>query len=482
MEGEGLPFGYTQRQKRSHAQMQADDRSASPTWRYHPFSDNHAPTRTGIPLFDDYAQGPRYERQAPAYPDYDPTAYPDYEPTYRYDPFDTRRTPAFEPSDQSPHPPFEHPPSASDVYSRTGGLHLPRVENMASPAPRRFAGDGFDYRRPVHSAREQDVASVDLSREEERMTIDLSGDDDIIDLTADDSGYGASQQDYSGGQHGNNDQQDLPGRGRARGNNRGPRLPRGMDIIIDLDNGDEDWMVDPPEPGSPEIEFISSRTLHPPRLPPIAHGGNNDGDDVQFVRENALPEEVRRRNREREVDNVMDLFGTLNGHFTHLRAQVDRFNSQVNRTANRFHEPIVPNRGRGHAHVRVGGFVAPIMDFDVIGFDMGPRGRQAEPPPTYDAPEKAPEGFTRSPDEEGALVCPNCGDELCVGENEVKKQVWVVKACGHVYCGECTTNRAAKRTTKGKERPTNTNPFKLCVVESCDKHVSHKKSMIQVFM
>jgi hypothetical protein len=279
-----------------------------------------------------------------------------------------------------------------------------------------------------------------------------------------------------------------------------------MDIIIDLDNGDEEWNVDAPAPGqapsSPEIEFISSRTIPGGRRPhgslsPLPNGlprDNSDGDEeVEFLRANALPEhEQRRRQANEQMDNVLDLF-TLNGRFTHLRAQIERFHDQVNRTRTQFgnqQEPVAPSRSasRGRApHIRVGvgAFMAPVMDFEMVGFEIGPRGgREAPPPPpTYTAPPKAPEGFTRSPEEDGgALVCPNCEDELCVGGDETKRQVWIVKGCGHVYCGECTTNRSLKRSAKGKERPANTLPFKTCVVDGCDKNVTNKKSMIQVFL
>jgi hypothetical protein len=300
---------------------------------------------------------------------------------------------------------------------------------MASAVPRRYAGDGFDYRRPVSSAaREQDAGSVDLTGDE-GTPIDLSG-DDVIDLTADDSGYGASQDGNSGRQQGNHEEQN-----RGPGTNNGaPRLPRGMDIIIDLDNGEEEWREATPaaEPGSPDIEFISSRQLSPRPVP--RQRFNLDEDEVEFLHENALPadEARRRRDRERERDSVLDIFGA---RFTHLRVQVDRFNEQINRTANRLHEPIVPNR-RGHAHIHVGTFVPPIMDFDAVAFDLGARVRVVDPPPpTYEAPPKAQEGFTRSPEEEGELVCPNCGEELCVDGDDVKRQVWIVKGCGHV--GSC---------------------------------------------
>jgi hypothetical protein len=336
---------------------------------------------------------------------------------------------------------------------------------MASSATRRFAGDGFDYRRPAGSAQQsQATASVDLTGDDdmdEDDTIHVRQDNNVIDLTADDSGYGASHD----GQipHQAREQRRERERQREqqeshshRNRRHAPRLPRGMDIIIDLDNGDEEWNVDAPAPGqapsSPEIEFISSRTIPGGRRPhgslsPLPNGlprDNSDGDEeVEFLRANALPEhEQRRRQANEQMDNVLDLF-TLNGRFTHLRAQIERFHDQVNRTRTQFgnqQEPVAPSRSasRGRApHIRVGvgAFMAPVMDFEMVGFEIGPRGgREAPPPPpTYTAPPKAPEGFTRSPEEDGgALVCPNCEDELCVGGDETKRQVWIVKGCGHV--------------------------------------------------
>ncbi|KAJ4362580.1 hypothetical protein N0V83_010674 [Neocucurbitaria cava] len=454
--------------------MEGHERSASPAWTFN----------TRQPSLSFHSSLPLYRGR-------------DYEPPPHYYNYDERRTPAFEPSTRfssiyepinlGHEPPTDRPASTSALGPNTSGLHFPRIENMASSAPRRFAGDGLDYRRPISSARELDA--VDLTREEE--AIDLSRDEDVIDLTADDSGYGASQDGNNTGSH------EIDGGGENANRSRrteigAPRLPRGMDIIIDLDNGEEQWrMASPPvaepEPASPEIEYISSRRIDQPRRPPMFGRSNSDGDEVEFVRENALPQEEVRRRRNQEIDNVMDLLGTMNGRFTHLRAQVDRFNAQVNRTADRFRRgPIPPPRGapRAHAHVRIGAFMAPALDFEMVGFDIGMPGVRAQepPPPTYEAPERAPEGFTRSPEEADVLVCPNCGDELCVGEDEVKRQVWIAKGCGHVYCGECTTNRSVKRSAKGKERPTRTKPFKDCQVEGCGKNVANKKSMIQIFL
>ena len=51
---------------------------------------------------------------------------------------------------------------------------------------------------------------------------------------------------------------------------------------------------------------------------------------------------------------------------------------------------------------------------------------------TYDPPSPAEAGFTRSPAEDDILVCPHCNNELGTGEDEEKRQVWVIKSCGHV--------------------------------------------------
>jgi hypothetical protein len=71
------------------------------------------------------------------------------------------------------------------------------------------------------------------------------------------------------------------------------------------------------------------------------------------------------------------------------------------------------------------------MDYNLVGFDLG--GGFAEPPaPKYEPPPPAEKGFTRSPEEDEEVVCPNCGDELAIGKDETKQQIWVVKTCGHV--------------------------------------------------
>ena len=86
------------------------------------------------------------------------------------------------------------------------------------------------------------------------------------------------------------------------------------------------------------------------------------------------------------------------------------------------------------------------MDFGMAAFDMG-LGEPARPPtPKYEAPPPPEKGFTRSPGEDEEVVCPNCGDELGVSEEETKAQVWVIKACGHV--SRCYVASFLSRTIK----------------------------------
>ncbi|RDW63163.1 putative RING finger domain protein [Aspergillus mulundensis] len=63
---------------------------------------------------------------------------------------------------------------------------------------------------------------------------------------------------------------------------------------------------------------------------------------------------------------------------------------------------------------------------------------QLEPSPerdrrrdTYKPPSPAPEGFTRSAEEDDVAICPNCDEELGKGD-ELKQQIWISKPCGHV--------------------------------------------------
>jgi hypothetical protein len=276
--------------------------------------------------------------------------------------------------------------------------------------------------------------------------------EDVVDLTADDAPMDWPVRNDRPAHNEHRPRFQPPGAGRPQ-NNDAPRLPRGMAGIIDLDNGEEAWTVDDEpvvlEPSSPEIQFVSARRLDQPhRMPLPPRRNDSDGDDVQFVREQPLSEHERRARqhaaRHAELDRVIAVLGQDRhdyGRFTHLREEIDRANAHIERAqeAMRRGGPVPPPRLRRANHIRMGVgapglFIAPVLNFGAVGFELGMGGNRApEPaPPTYEAPPAAPEGFTRSPEEDDVLVCPNCDSELCKGDNDVKKQVWIAKQCGHV--------------------------------------------------
>jgi len=120
------------------------------------------------------------------------------------------------------------------------------------------------------------------------------------------------------------------------------------------------------------------------------------------------------------------------------------------------------------------------MDYEAQGFQLTNVVERPQPS-DYKAPDAAPVGFTRMAKEEDVVVCPNCGDELGVGDKPSKRQVWVSKPCGHVYCGECATNRAVSKLKKSGSPP-KTKTFSKCVVSGCHKLVSSQKALVQIYL
>ena len=79
------------------------------------------------------------------------------------------------------------------------------------------------------------------------------------------------------------------------------------------------------------------------------------------------------------------------------------------------------------------GFSLPDMDFEAAAFPLGHASTPPRPSvPKYSSPPAAKEGFTRTLREDDVLVCPNCEQELGVGHDELQRQVWAVRLCGHV--------------------------------------------------
>ncbi|CAI6341005.1 unnamed protein product [Periconia digitata] len=344
--------------------------------------------------------------------------------------------------------PREPSAGASHSQRETGEINHPNT-NLDHTMPRRYHGDGLDFRRPVVPP-------------------------PVIDLTDEDA---------------------VPPRNTARP----PRFSRDiMNNVIDLESDEPQNASGPSEP---DIQFIASRPIHAANRRPTRHPTHSDAseggdDEVEFLMETrrALPS-VGIIQSMMELPQLRVTAG--HAHNEHRRAErqrqatENRFNNLAHaartRTGSNPAPRPPPRRSAGSTrlqNVHVATFIAPRMEYARAAFALG---IQDEPPsspaPTYDAPSKAPDGFTRSPQEEDSLVCPNCEDELCIGNDELKRQVWIVKQCGHVYCGECTANRSKKGSAKGKERQSVIRkPFKECVVEGCNKKVSPPKSMIQVFL
>lgn len=453
--------------------------NAGPAWS---FEDLTPFTRVGVPREHSLPRHPEpshaNRRESPSQPNYYAASghrARTPEAAMRM-PYSASREPTAQPTDR--------PTSAGAAHPSAGGWHHLHpgqpAQDMASGQVPRFEGDGFDMRRPAGwqgqaegqgRPEERHLVEISDGEDDEPIAVDEDGDDiaaynarqeldeleeeDVVDLTEDDAPFYNWQPRNNRPTYNEDRIRSQPPGAPRPPNNDGPRLPRGMAGIINLDNGEEAWIVDDEpvvnEPSSPDIQFVSARRLDPPfREPPPPRRNDSDGDDVQFVREQPLSEQERLARQHAaqhaELDRVIAVLGPLrhNHHqFTHLREEIDRANAHIQRASENMRRggPVPPPRLRRAGHIRMGVaaggggmFVMPNLNFEGVGFDMGYGGapRPEPPPPTYEAPPPAPDGFTRNPEENDVLVCPNCDGELCKGDDDVKKQVWIAKQCGHV--------------------------------------------------
>ncbi|KAI9375249.1 hypothetical protein BJX61DRAFT_182280 [Aspergillus egyptiacus] len=279
----------------------------------------------------------------------------------------------------------------------------------------RYAGDGLDFRRPITSP---------APPEEE----------EVIDLT---------------------NEPDSPELSRALETSshrpRGPRFSRETAAdVVDL----EEEHPDPPS--SPEVQFISSnvRERRPPP-PPRAQGFM----DSTFFRMLPLP------------------------HTTIFRPTARPYRREIPwREAAPLSRAELETLWIGEA---TAGAVDLTINLDVedpyvefLGTTAGGGARTGRPRDSYKPPSPAPEGFARTITEDDIATCPNCDEELGVGD-DIKQQIWVAKQCGHVYCGECAKNRSL---TKSKKTTSKTKPFARCQVSECGKSVSAPRAMFQIYL
>lgn len=262
---------------------------------------------------------------------------------------------------------------------------------------------GLDFRRPVFSTAPHNSAPV-------------------IDLTSDTSDNEAPEVTAA------SRRPSISGR-------QAQRLPRFAREIIDID--DDEPPAQPPERppestrrlSSPDIEIIETRQL-PPRTQlrqPTPTLLRQDAQEVTFLETRRLPSpisQITRTRRRLPTPHVL-----ARGRHGQI-ARVDRHHR------GRMHEGFPGMDGIQHffnrVQVQLGMDVGIDLNFETVGFDLGMMRDAPARPPAYEPPTQVPEGFTRSPKEDEVLVCPNCGDELCEGSTKQKRQIWVVKKCGHV--------------------------------------------------
>ena len=269
-----------------------------------------------------------------------------------------------------------------------------------NPEALRFPGDGFDFRRPAMSRPPQDIIDLtsDSSPLQHRANLDL---DTVLISTS----------------------------------SRAPRSPRFPQDIIDLEEQEDASSIAAVRNGSPEIEFVSSRPLPPVARNRSQSSGRHRGRRNAESNHNTRPPQSH---RDRPTPAWLDLGRQVARVQQSLRNPplLHPFNALLHRDVssqtpprNQFPDVDVDTIfvNTGHNMVLPGE-----LDFSTQGFLMGDVPRPPPPPPTYDAPSAPREGFTRSPREEDVLICPNCEEELGTGDNESKRQVWVIKSCGHV--------------------------------------------------
>jgi len=252
-----------------------------------------------------------------------------------------------------------------------------------SPPNRR----GFDLRRPI------------MSQQPRRG---------VIDLTEETSSPAPEAQTIP------------PASTNTRGANRPPRFDR---EIISVDDQEDNAIHVREE--SPEIQFLRSEPLRAG-----ARSRSHSASNRAYGRPGHIPgagSPIRRPH----VAVRMAVAPNHNHPQGWARALNLPFSGQFNVGFHRGNDELIR-----WEDFDGGMFQAPgDLDFfaPAFNYENPSRPQQQQPRlPTYDPPSPAKPGFTRSPNEDDTLVCPHCDDELGFGDSDVKRQVWVVKACGHV--------------------------------------------------
>ncbi|KAK6361613.1 hypothetical protein TWF730_005332 [Orbilia blumenaviensis] len=90
--------------------------------------------------------------------------------------------------------------------------------------------------------------------------------------------------------------------------------------------------------------------------------------------------------------------------------------------------------------------------------------------------KEARKGFTRSPKSEDAIGCSMCDQELGDSDDDIQKQIWLMK-CGHCYCGGCANAMLSQpRAQRGKRRQ-----YTSCAIDGCRQPTTGKKFIWELY-
>ena len=277
--------------------------------------------------------------------------------------------------------------------------HRDFMQDRSLPAPvqistLRFPGDGLDYRRPINYAEMSNESFIDLT-------------DDSVDA----------------------EQPSHPSNSSHLPSSRASRLPHYSRQIIDMTGDDI-------SSATPDVEFVSSR----PRQRQISPGHDDqaDNDEVQVLNHmSSAPTSGVNGTYPRIMANRTAVAAAAAA--AAARRGISMYmqqlhNENARRTEGRAEGGEGGGTGRSSSRRNYpSNFTLPNLNYISQAFDLQPDQDQERSSDDAVAPLlPVPEGFTMSPEEGDVLTCPNCDEELCTGDKPQKKQVWVIKSCGHV--------------------------------------------------
>lgn len=333
-------------------------------------------------------------------------------------------------------------------YLETEQPTLPQMSHTNREPPRNFSSHqaedsrrGFDFRTPIFSATpppDNDMASDTEPQQGLSAWTEVpqsnTNPPDVIDLTAETDS--PPQPTSSLRTRPRVRRRSTPSRARQP-RRRGPRYDRDILIeYVDLLDDDQqgssrttDAIADSDE--NSEVEFLSARTRTPPPAPPVAERIDLSNDERASM--GIVPDFIRMVNQRLgwntnawRTDGLQPPPAAAQEP---IRTAAARMIRPLGGFATRFSQPDI-HFGVGETVNNMGGMPGP-MDYEQQGFQLT-NVVQRPQASDYKAPDPLPKGFTRIAKDEDVVVCPNCGNELGIGQKLLKRQVWVARACGHV--------------------------------------------------